>query len=67
MRIGGWKTRSVFDRYNIVDENDVRSAMTKYQSAQKAAVEALEAELGSSPEVGGVRQFQRSESRRFIA
>jgi hypothetical protein len=50
--IAGHKTRSIFDRYNVVDENDVRSAMTKDQSAQKAAVEALEVELRSSPEVG---------------
>ena len=37
MRISGHKTRSVFDRYNIIDESDLKLAMRKLQKFQDAA------------------------------
>jgi hypothetical protein len=37
MRISGHKTRSVFDRYNIVSEQDLTDAVRKLQKFQDAA------------------------------
>jgi integrase len=34
-KIGGWKTRSVFERYNIVTQNDVADSMLMLQAAEK--------------------------------
>jgi hypothetical protein len=37
MKIGGWKTRSVFGRYAIVSQTDIRDAMTSlYRQSSKA-------------------------------
>jgi integrase len=35
MKIGGWKTRSVFERYAIVSQSDIRDAMTKLEAGQQ--------------------------------
>lgn len=34
MKIGGWKTRSVFERYAIVSQSDIRDAMAKLEAGQ---------------------------------
>jgi hypothetical protein len=34
MDIGGWKTRSMFDRYAIKDTRDIRAAIEKRQSSR---------------------------------
>ena len=35
MRVGGWRTRSVFERYNIVSQTDISDALDKLEQAQK--------------------------------
>ena len=40
MKIGGWETRSVFERYAIVTESDMADAIER--------VEALRAQIGHS-------------------
>ena len=47
MKIGGWKTRSVFDRYNIVDEKDLADAAAKLD--QNALERKLRHSSGTVP------------------
>jgi hypothetical protein len=35
MKIGGWKTTSVFHRYAIVDRRDMAAAMRQYEDYQQ--------------------------------
>lgn len=44
MRISGHKTRSVFDRYNIVDERDIHNAARRLDEYVQAQAEALRAQ-----------------------
>jgi hypothetical protein len=52
MKIGGWRTRSVFEHYAIVDQNDIAAAMKKLQASEQAAAKSyssvtLESKSGS--------------------
>jgi hypothetical protein len=38
MAISGHKTRSVFDRYDIIDQRDIRDAMLKLEHARSEIV-----------------------------
>jgi len=33
MKIGGWRTRSVFERYTIVSQTDIADALKKLESS----------------------------------
>jgi len=49
MQIGGWKTRSVLDRYNVVSEGDLADAATKLErhlaKAERSRVKATSRKL----------------------
>lgn len=52
MKIAGWKTGSIFKRYDIVDEGDITDAMAKveqfHEAQAKAVVEKPSTQLNSS-------------------
>lgn len=49
-KIGGWKTRSVFERYAIVDQSDIAAAMQKLEVAEKNSYSSGYSETQTAPE-----------------
>jgi hypothetical protein len=37
MKIGGWRTRSVFERYAIVSQTDVQDALEKLEDSRQSS------------------------------
>jgi hypothetical protein len=65
MKIGGWKTRSVFERYNIVSESDLADAMRKleaqekkFQRLQRTRLQLSDSGQHSAPETGHIANEQ---------
>ncbi len=42
MRLCGWKTRAMFDRYNITNQEDLNDAVAQRFNGKQAANKALE-------------------------
>jgi len=50
MRIAGWKTSSIFKRYAIVDQADVRAALQKLEQARQKQFDHTEGRSSTGPE-----------------
>ena len=70
MKIGGWRTRSVFERYAIVSRSDMNDAILKLQESEKRVeherVEAeqkqtqIKAQIGHNEEISTITTTSRA-------
>jgi len=51
MKIGGWRTRSVFERYAIVAQSDIKDAMLKLEAQDTAAPAPAQADVEAEARV----------------
>ena len=50
MKIGGWRTRSVFERYSIIVQSDIRDAMGKLEAQRSQKLEQAKQQGGQALE-----------------
>lgn len=50
MKIGGWRTRSIFDRYNIIDDADLADAASRLDQKRAAMDAEKDVATGSKPD-----------------
>ncbi len=58
MGIGGWKTRSIFERYAIVAQSDIKDAMGKLEQQRHDTKEAQEPGFDHSSAIVAQKRVQ---------
>jgi len=60
MKIGGWRTRSVFERYAIVSRPDIPDVMLRLQQSEKANGPKISHTISHSPKPANTEAHRRS-------
>lgn len=60
MKIGGWRTRSVFERYAIVSRTDIADAMLRLQQSERANDQKISHTIGHSVKPASTETHLRS-------
>jgi len=64
MKIGGWKTRSIFERYAIVSQGDVEDALSKLEESKRRAKQRLATSMSKRISGEGTSRLILISSRR---